>query len=1037
MPNIPPLQCVECYKNSITFTAKDKKGLTTHLRLKHPNEYEDSKKVANIRIGWSNDEDKILANLEISLKAVQKGQILDRLTEEWNKIAAASHANLRSKDAIRGRRQQPEYKAILADLKSNLNNQGPDITDSLPIVIEPVSSMDTVTESDDVISVQNLMKEILTLHQNTLSKYMKDAINAFVNHNETEDPVKLTMLGIHQSINEYREKHTVNPQFKRTSFISRKKPARSKTRLEKAKKRAYYMNLYMHNKPRLLEELMDGVTPNTDPPPIHEAIKHYEKIWSTDVKDTQSVDQIPDVDINNKILLSPITKLDIEWAIKKTKKDTAIGIDLISLHEAKIMASEELYIAFNIWLGCKRIPSDLKLNRTTLIPKTNRDLHKITNWRPITISSILLRLFNKIIGHRLSRLFQIDKRQMGFREINGCSFNILWLHHLLKNARLNKRELYVCFIDVAKAFDSIPHESIYRALYRYRAPSAFIDLVRNQYTDSYTTLSYKNLNSKKIQISRGVKQGDSLSPILFNLVLDELLGILKDEFGYNIRDIGSSNIKCFADDICLISGSRIGMGEMLSKTIKFLEQRGLEVNANKCMSIGLQKAYKGKKSKITTEVAFNINGTPVPILGHVENYVKYLGIYFTSIGSININATKQKIQDILSKVCSISLKPHQKINLIRSHIIPLFIYQLINLEVYPKLLKQIDIIIRRTIRSILHLTRSLSIEFFYLPIREGGLQIPVLRDIVGLAKVRIYKNIMRSDDTFLKYLMETQGFHLIYKYMNDLKLDSSYESDDLKQKKVELMKDRRVSYSNKVHGYGFEIFSTCPITNRWLDGETRTMTGRTYINSIKLRTNSLATKVTLNRGLDVDKTCRKCKLQPESIMHVLQFCKNMKGLIYERHNRICSRVVNKLKERGYMVLVEKAYTVSTNDFRILRPDIIAIKEDHGYILDVQCVYESSGASFIFAENHKKEKYTPLIEIIKNEFNCPNVKILILTVGSRGSFYHKHLYCWYELGFTTSELRFVAISCMENSLRIMSTFHRSLTFDNSRDNSSDL
>jgi hypothetical protein len=61
----------------------------------------------------------------------------------------------------------------------------------------------------------------------------------------------------------------------------------------------------------------------------------------------------------------------------------------------------------------------------------------------------------------MSKYFEIDKRQPRFRPINDSSMNILWLHHLLKHARLNKRDLYVCMIDVAKAFNSVPHQSTF------------------------------------------------------------------------------------------------------------------------------------------------------------------------------------------------------------------------------------------------------------------------------------------------------------------------------------------------------------------------------------------------------------------------------------------------------------------------------------------------------------------------------------------------------------------------------------------------
>jgi hypothetical protein len=507
--NIPTLQCVECYNQQIDFTASDKKGLINHMRKLHPQAYEESKTVATTRIAWNNDEDKILANLEINLKSIQKGQILDRLYIEWNKLVEQSHANYRSKEAIRGRRQQVEYKAILADLQSkstNIHQRIDTLSNDSVLVIDsgPESTQNSATDQNDVSAIDEALRTIALAGRIKLSTYMKDAIDAFLNPNPLRaiDAVQLTMLGILESLSNIRNKNNNNTNSSRTNrtgLATNKKHARNPSRIRKAEQRAYYQRLYAHNKSRLMDEIIDGVAPNIDPPPIHEAVQFYEQIWSTKVHDTHSVEPKPDISGNNHSLLSPITKLDIDTAIKRTKRDTAKGLDQVTLHEAKLLAEEDLIVAFNIWLGCRRIPSDLKLNRTTLIPKGKEGLDKITNWRPITISSILLRLFNKIIGYRMSKYFEIDKRQLGFTPINGCSMNILWLHHLLKHARLHKNEINVCLIDVAKAFDSVPHESIFRALSRHRAPFSFIELVRNQYENSSTSITYSNLYSKRIK----------------------------------------------------------------------------------------------------------------------------------------------------------------------------------------------------------------------------------------------------------------------------------------------------------------------------------------------------------------------------------------------------------------------------------------------------------------------------------------------------------------------------------------------------------
>lgn len=80
------------------------------MRHKHPAEYNSSIKVALVRVAWSEDEDLALARLELKLKQESKGQIVNRLAVEWSKMVKQGGWVPRSKTAIRGRRQQPDYK---------------------------------------------------------------------------------------------------------------------------------------------------------------------------------------------------------------------------------------------------------------------------------------------------------------------------------------------------------------------------------------------------------------------------------------------------------------------------------------------------------------------------------------------------------------------------------------------------------------------------------------------------------------------------------------------------------------------------------------------------------------------------------------------------------------------------------------------------------------------------------------------------------------------------------------------------------------
>jgi hypothetical protein len=1019
-----PLQCPECHSLNIVKSFKDKRALTTHRRLKHPAEYEASKTVASIRVGWSTDEDSVLAQLELKLKSTQKGQILNRLHAGYNEIAASSNAPPRSKEAIRGRRQQAEYKALMDELK---NNDGYDSDDSAssnnstaPGAASSANNCTNDNNNNGTTEVRKLLGHICTNMSGQLQNDTVKSIKGYMDNLPIDHILELSIRGIIEAVEAHRAKHPSIAKKPKTDGNSTKKPIRNEKRRQSAQTHGHYQRLFYKNPKKLVAELIDGESTNTMPPPIKVAEDFYKKIWSKPVKD-----QAPftiKAPCNSTILFAPITIHEIEQAINNTKKDSAAGPDRVNWFETKGIINE-LYAAYNLWLTTQRIPNQIKENRTTLIPKANSDSTQIKNWRPITISSMILRTYNKILGYRINQVFKTSDKQVGFKPVNGCGINITWLHTLLKHARLNKNNIYACLIDVSKAFDSVSHESIIRSLKRNGAPQMLVDLIVDQYTNASTKITYEDVSSQKIEILCGVKQGDPLSSILFNLVMDELFDVLKDDHGYSIQGVGQTNARCFADDLCLVSSSRIGMGELIKKTTTFLEARGLAVNPGKCITIGLAKGYKGKKCKIETESLFSINGTPVPMLGYTDNKCRYLGVNFTSHGAIDSRQLKTQIGETLTKTCKIKLKAQCKINLLRTYIIPRFIHQLVNTELHPCLLRRIDISIRKAVRSILHLPSSLSNEFFYLPFKEGGLQFPELHQAVGIAKVKLFKRIAHMGDPILQYLVDAQYGNLNEKFLNNLQLGNSFVASDINKIKDQNMRDKRTSFAQKIHSIGHEIFSTCPLTNQWIRGDTRTMSTRTYINSIKLRTNTFETKVTTTRGLNTDKRCRKCGLGDESLMHVLQICPETKGLRYARHHKICRRVSQKLLDQGYQVYNEKSFPNPNQIGCTLRPDIVATKNDNLLILDVSAIYERTGATFINTYRTKVDKYMPILAEAKQQLSCSNGVVHGLIIGSRGSFYHSQLHIWHQLGISTTDLKYIAVGCQEDSIKIVSSLCR--------------
>lgn len=156
------------------------------------------------------------------------------------------------------------------------------------------------------------------------------------------------------------------------------------------------------------------------------------------------------------------------------------------------------------------------------------------------------------------------------------------------------------FIDYTKAFDSVKHNSIISALENQGMGQNYIKLIMELYKNIRARVR-TDITGESFEIERGVKQGDPLSSILFNCVLEEVFRKLKwSKKGININGEYLNNIR-YADDIVLISESKHEIQEMTQELSDEGEKKGLSMNINKTKAM----------SKENEDLEININGKKI------------------------------------------------------------------------------------------------------------------------------------------------------------------------------------------------------------------------------------------------------------------------------------------------------------------------------------------------------------------------------------------------------------------------------------------
>ena len=207
------------------------------------------------------------------------------------------------------------------------------------------------------------------------------------------------------------------------------------------------------------------------------------------------------------------------------------------------------------------------------------------NYRGISLISCLPKLFNAILNERLINLMEttISKSQFGFRKNHRTSDSIFVLKALInKYLHKNKKKIFACFVDLRKAFDSVWRKALLFKLCNMEVGNKFFHIIKQQYSETISAVKYQNLHSEYFSTSRGVKQGDSLSPTLFNLFINDIDKEFMNRENHPLELI-NSKVGCllFADDLLILSESKEGLQNSINNLSKYCYNWQLTINVKK------------------------------------------------------------------------------------------------------------------------------------------------------------------------------------------------------------------------------------------------------------------------------------------------------------------------------------------------------------------------------------------------------------------------------------------------------------------------
>jgi Reverse transcriptase (RNA-dependent DNA polymerase) len=722
----------------------------------------------------------------------------------------------------------------------------------------------------------------------------------------------------------------------------------------------------------------DHLEPLSTQVPRDEVQKLYSELWGKKPERVNFELGDPDPKVDEKAILREFTPSEVIQRLRRIAKSSAPGKD--GLKKANLTGAVKANIMslfFTLCLLNNLIPTAWRENRTTLIPKEGKDPTKAGNSRPITMSSMVARLFWGIIDERIRGVIKMSPRQKGFVSESGCFNNVQIFSDVIKHMKATKGGVAVQ-IDIKKAFDTAPHEAILNALLRKGIPQYIANYIAQSYKDVSTSIAHPD-GPIEITLLRGVKQGDPLSPLLFNLLIEPLLAKLESMAGYELDECSISCI-AFADDLVLFARTRTKAQILLNVTADYLAGLGMAMAPEKSFAFEV----------ISTRDTWYIVDPELVSGSERVNYcdpsteLTYLGISISPWYGINCAQVTRRFQDSLERLNKLALKPHQKLELLTKFVMTHFLHQLTVSIPSVSVLRKLDGLARTAVKNFLWLPEKISSGLLYTARADGGLGIPRYELLAVRVVLSAGRKYLLSEDPVIRALVNhSDTAKRLSSLAETMKIHWPCTKNDLKRLRIRNREEVIKEWSSQlVQGAAVNVFRGDKVANEflskpWLLKPTR------FKTALQFRTDTAATRASLRRAKLVkvgEDQCRRCGESQETLAHVLNKCVNMKNRMIKRHDEIVEILARESMKKNETTTVEAMLGLTGVN---LKPDLVVLNQKGLFVVDITVCYERE--DYVRQAGRVKiDRYRDLMNALLVKTGAIHGEVVPIVIGSRGA-----------------------------------------------------
>ena len=358
---------------------------------------------------------------------------------------------------------------------------------------------------------------------------------------------------------------------------------------------------------------------------------------------------------------------EVTRAINHLKNRKSPGVDTIPpevIKEGGYLLKRRLFhLITQIWEE-EVVPQDLKDAVIVTIYKKKGNRADCGNSRGISLLSIIGKVIASILLQRLlTQLTEIvtPNTQYGFRKDRSTTDAIFIARQLQEKCREERKSLFMAFVDLSKAFDTVNRELMWQVLEKFGVPPKFLEILRQLHDGMQARVRVGSVLSEPFPVAVGVKQGCVLAPVLFNLFLAVINIVTHNAInGYKgvaveyrldgslfdlrrlqahtkttLLDIAELQ---YADDLVLLANTPTDLQNGLNLLTAAYDAMGLKVNINKTEIVIQNNSHQENINH--NHPPFRINNEEIKV---VEDF-PYLGSILSSSCSLEaeINARLSK-----------------------------------------------------------------------------------------------------------------------------------------------------------------------------------------------------------------------------------------------------------------------------------------------------------------------------------------------------------------------------------------------------------